>query len=464
MNGEHTNVMAQIADFVCRFSLEQAPSEAVGVARTCVQDLVGVTLAGAQEPVARLCQDWVAAEGATPRATVHGTRIRSSVANAALANGVAGHALDLDDVSLAIRGHPGVVVGSAVLAAAEAEGASGSQLLAAYLVGVETMVALGFGIGRTHYIMGWHATATLGTLGAAAAVARLYRLDAEHCGHALGIAVSLAAGMRCNFGTMTKPLHAGHASSRGAFAAALAARGHTASSVALESPVGFFSLFSRDANPGAVLERLGRTWGILSPGISFKRHACCYGTHHAIDAVLALRDEYELKADVIEHIDVLVAPGGMAALLYDAPNEGMKGKFSLPYTVASAAMDGAPTLKTFDDAAVRRPAVRALMERVSCREAPGPAVTGDDPRFAEVTVTLRDGRRLRRRVDTPKGGAAAPLTAAEHDAKFIDLASAGLGDGMRARAVLDVLHDLERLDDINILTRLLSDSDRETTT
>lgn len=455
------SVTEHIAYFAATLALDAVPAPALQVARACLQDLIGVTLAGVGEEAARLGARWVAEEGGRPDATVFGTALRTSAANAAFANGIAGHALDLDDVSLAMRGHPSVVAGQAALAVAEASGASGADLLAGYVAGVETTIALGFGIGRTHYIAGWHSTATLGTVGAAAAAARVRGLDADTTRLALGIAASLASGMRCNFGSMTKPLHAGHAARNGVMAAALAAAGFTANARALESPIGFFALFSDDADPRRTVERLGTQWALVSPGINIKRHPCCYGTHHAIDAVLALRAAHAIDAATVRRIVVRVAPGGMAALIHDRPESGLQGKFSLPYTVASALIDGAPTLATFEDTAVRRVDVQACMERVEYVEAQGAPVTGDDPRFAEVTLHLDDGRVLDCRIDHPRGSPEAPLTQDQLDRKFVELAEGVLGGKERALAALVPLHAIDHLHDMRDLTAALTAPKKE---
>ncbi len=445
----------RLAAFAAGLEVGRVPPEALEVARDGILDLVGVALAGAPEPASRIVARLVREEGASPLATVLGAGFRTSAANAALANGTSGHALDYDDVNLAMRGHPSVVSAPAALAVAEACGAPGTEALAGYVAGVEVTISLAFGVGRTHYPAGWHSTATLGAIGAAAAAARVRRLDRERTRAALGIAASMASGLRRNFGSMTKPLHAGHAARCGVQAAALAAGGFTADAAALEGPLGFLAVVSRDSDPGAAVARLGRAWGLVSPGLSVKRHACCYGTHHAADALLDLRAEHRLGPDGVEAIDVLVAPAGMAALIHDRPRIGLEAKFSMPYILASALVDGELTLHTFTDEAVRRPEVLDLLPKVRCREADGAPVAGDDPRFAEVTVALRDGRRLHRRVDHPRGSPEAPLGRADLDRKFRDCAAAALSPSAVER-VLQMLHEIDTLPDLHDLMRVLA--------
>src|SRR5215472_16756351 len=233
-----------VAAWVAAASFEAMPAEVIDRARAGVIDTVGVILAGRDEPVTRIAAELVAEDGAAPVASHLGTTLMTSPEAAALLNGVAGHALDYDDVSASLTGHPSVVVLPAALAAAELMGASGAALLAAYVAGVEVTAKLGLAIGPAHYRMGWHATSTLGTLGAAMAAGTLLRLDAERLTNALAIAVSMASGSRQNFGTMTKPLHAGHAARCGVAAARLAGRGLTGDPTALEAPFGLFALMS----------------------------------------------------------------------------------------------------------------------------------------------------------------------------------------------------------------------------
>ena len=454
MKGTLRMLTADAAHFASTLELDAVPAQARRVARQCLQDFVGVALAGLTEDASRLTAAWVQEENCGPAASVFGRPLLTSAANAAFANGTAGHALDYDDVCLAMRGHPTTVCGPAAIATAEAMNANGADAMTGYIAGVELMIAMGFGIGRTHYPAGWHSTATLGTIGATAAAARVLRLDAQTTQHALGIAASLASGMRCNFGSMTKPLHAGHAARNGVMAASLAAKGLTANTGALESPIGFFALLSRDSDIERVAARLGREWSLVEPGMCIKRHPCCYGTHHAVDAMLALRAEHCLGPNAVRKIEVLVAAGGMAALIHDRPSTGLQGKFSLPYALAAALTDGELTLDSFSDAAVSRAAVRALLEHVECREAEGTPVGGDDPRYAELTLHLLNGRTLTRRVDYPRGSPEVPLTQEELDRKFLDCAAVALDQGS-ARTALARLHTFERLRTLHELTEVL---------
>jgi 2-methylcitrate dehydratase PrpD len=425
------------------------PEAALAVARRAFLDTVGVILAGVGEPVTRMVAELAAEAGAPGPAAQLGAGLRTAPAWAALVNATSGHALDYDDVSESVTGHPSVVIVPVVLAVGQAVHATGRQLLEAYAVGVEVMAKLGVALGPEHYRRGWHATATVGTLGAAAAAGRLLGLDERRLTHALAIAVSQASGSRQNFGTMTKPLHPGHAAFCGVVAAQLAAKGMTADVGALEAPLGFFALFGYgQGRPEEVAAALGRPFDLVRPGLSVKKYPCCFATHRAADAVLALG----VPAAEVAAVEVTVPPGGLQPLIHDRPRTGLEGKFSMPYVVAAALLDGRLVLDSFTDAAVRRPAVAALLPAIHVREDPAVAVARNAMEEGEVAVavTLRDGRRLERRVRWPRGSPADPLSEAELAAKFRDCAhralpAAGVEAALRALADLDGVADANDL-------------------
>jgi 2-methylcitrate dehydratase PrpD len=423
------------------------PSEVVERARAAIVDTVGVILAGTGEPVARIVAELVAEDGCRPVASQLGTHLKTSPENAALLNGVSGHALDFDDVSASVEGHPSVVILPAALAAAELVEASGRELLEAYVVGVEVMSKLGLAIGPAHYQAGWHATSTLGTLGAAVAVARLLRLDADRLQMAIAIAVSEASGSRQNFGTMTKPFHAGHAARCGVHAARLAARGMTASPEALEGPLGYLALFSLgQGEAGRVGETLGRPWDLEVRGLSVKKYPCCFAIHRAADGVLGILSERAVSPTDVEAITVTVPQGSLAPLIYDHARTGLEGKFCMPYVMAAALIDGRLGLETFTDHMVQRQEIRGLEGLVQVREDPQVEVRHSpfDEGHVVVEVRLKDGSRAVRRVDQPLGSPANPLSPAQLEAKYRDCARTVLDEpGVdRSLASLEALETL----------------------
>ena len=253
-----------------------------------IMDCLGVMLAGSTEPAARIVQSVAEVEGGTPLATIVGTGRRTGAVWASLANGTAAHALDFDDTNFAMMGHPSAPVLSAALAAGELAMATGQELVHAFLLGFEVETTVAETINPAHYEHGWHATCTLGTLGAAAAAARILGLDTAQTATALAVAASQASGLKENFGTMTKPFHAGHAARSGVLAALLAREGWTASDRALEGPQGYLHVFSAGRRELAALGTLGAPWKITTTGVAVKPFPSCACTHSIIDGALEL--------------------------------------------------------------------------------------------------------------------------------------------------------------------------------
>ena len=447
------NVGERLARFVAE--TQRVPDGALLQAKRAALDTLGVALAGSREVSARAVADWLRDQGGRPEAAVLGRTLRLTAADAALANGTAAHALDFDDVSLPMRGHPSAPLLPAVLAVGEAAGSSGRDLLEAFVLGVEVEAKLGRAIGGPHYALGWHATSTLGTLGAAAACARLLRLDAGRTRMALGIAASLAAGLQQNFGSMTKPLHAGWAARSGVVAAQLAARGFSAGAEAVEGPSGFLRAMSGGADPDlAPFDALGEPFEIVSPGLGVKLYPCCYATHRAIDAVLELCAAHGTAPASVAAVRVEVNRGGMMPLRVEPPATGLEGKFSLAYCLAAALIDGGVGLPSFTDEAVSRPAVRELMAKVKASEG---ELAGEFPigGYAEVRIVLRDGTEYGTRVDVPRGDPSRPLSWDELAAKFRDCTGVALPAGS-VDAALRLIEGLDGLDDVRRLTEALT--------
>jgi 2-methylcitrate dehydratase PrpD len=447
-----------------RFAIEATPpAGARARAATAVLDTVGVTLAGAIEPAARRVQVVVASEGGTACAVFGtstdsgaGTGARASASSAALANGTAAHALDYDDMCFVSLAHPSAPLVPAVLAAAEMTGASGRAVLEAYVVGFEIAGRLGIAMNPRHYQRGWHCTSTLGAIGAAAAVSRLLALDPAAAGHALAIAASSASGLKENFGTMVKPLHAGLAARSGVLAALLAQAGMTASALAIEGPQGLLhAMDSERATVDAAAADLGTRWEILDTGITVKLYPSCAGTHPALDAILDLRRRHSLTADQVDRIDVDVDAITPTILIHDRPATGLEGKFSMPFCAAAAMVRGQVGIDTFEAATVADPAIAAMMPRVAMRVDPSLEGRGAALTQARVTLTLRDGRVLTQDANGARGYPAQPASDRELDAKFLACAQRTL-PLRAAEGALASLRAIEQLGDVRTLTALLA--------
>jgi 2-methylcitrate dehydratase PrpD len=409
-----------VARFMCAHDLSHAPSELFDRATWAIIDTVGVAIAGRREASFRVLAETLADSHGD--ATVFPTRARTSAAQAALLNGTAGHALDYDDVADEITGHPSVVLVSALLALAEANGNTGREVLEAFVVGFEVDCAIASALPvAPHYTRGWHATATIGTLGGATAAGRLLHLDETRMRNALGIAASMASGSRQNFGTMTKPLHAGLAARDAVLSAQLAASGFTADQNQLEGPLGFFQMYGSDSDPSAVNSVLEGPGVLLTHGLNVKKYPCCYGTHRAADATLALRDT-GIRAAEVRSVSITLQPGGQQAIIHHRPQTGLQGKFSCEYVVAACLLDGRVGLSTFTDQAVGRSEAQDLLQRVSLREDASPPFGPStfNHAYAAVEVTLQNGSVVRERCDIARGDARAPLRPDEQEAKFRD--------------------------------------------
>jgi 2-methylcitrate dehydratase PrpD len=452
---------AELAAYVAAGSVDALPPHAVEAAGQLFLDTTGVMLAGAIEPVSRTVRAVVRTEGGQPRALVIGTRLRTSVTGAALANGTSAHALDLDDSHHPGFLHPSAVLVPAVLALGEARGASGAEAIAAYLYGLETLTAVGSAINLRHYELGWHATATIGTLAAAAAAAKLLRLDVERTRVALSLAASEAAGVRRNFGSMAKPLHAGLASRAGVLAALLAEEGLTAGEAVLEGERGFFDLV---AGPGewdadAGLTVLDGGFALAIDGLGIKRYASCGVTHAPIEAALALGNGGGLAPERIASVELVVNPLARQIAVYDDPADGLQSKFSLPHCVAVALLDGRADLAQFTDERACDPRVVELRRRTRVTTDPAVGLAGHMSFGCRLAATLDDGSVEQVAVEMARGKwAGERLTQDEVVAKFRSCAAAGGVDPDRAEACRALIERLVELEDIAVFAAALHDA------
>lgn len=379
------DITSRIAMRASSLGFDDLHQAARTVAKQCLVDFIGVAVAGRNEPLARILRDDALDAGGHSRASLIGGGIQVSEEQAALINGAASHAHDYDDVHFAMNGHPTVPIAPAVFALAESHAATGEALLTAFAAGVDTACLIGRYLGQTHYESGWHATGTLGAFGAAAASARLLALDADATARALGIAGTQAAGLKCQFGTMVKPLHAGHAAATGLTAARLAKRGFTSRTDILETSQGF----AATQGHGASAERFERALLIDSqlPDVCFKYHAACYLTHSAITATRNLRREHAFAPSDVESVTLHVPPGHFDVCNIQAPQTGLEAKFSLRFTTAMA-LAGRDTsaIDAYTDELTREPDLVALRDCVE-------VVARDDGK-RDTRVEIRVGNEL----------------------------------------------------------------------
>ncbi len=447
------DVTARIVRFVVGTKYEQIPPKAVETVKAAVLDCLGVALPGSKEASARICARIVRQESAKEETTVFGQGFKTSAVQAAFVNGTAAHALDFDH-SLTFMGQPTSPIIPAVLSLGESLGVRGYELIEAYVAGFEATAKLAF-LLRASAEVGWHAVGTLGSLGASAACAKLLRLNPSEVETALGISTSMAGGIVCNYGTMTKPLHAGLAARNGVLAAKLAQSGYKANAQAIEAKNGFFDMFYNvsptDTGP---LDELGQIYDLIRSGVTFKPYPCGGVTHSAIDAMLDIREKYRVTAEMVESIDVDVIQHTYNRIVFRIPQTGLEGKFCMPYLLSRAIIDGKVTLDTFTDSAVRDQHVLTLAERIHMRLDPNLKGSKEGSHPSKVTVHLRNGQTYSREVEHARGSPEVPLTPDELKTKFSECARQVLSARSTERA-LEYIERLETLEDIRPLCQLL---------
>ncbi len=442
---------------LCEFIVHAAPPAAAhGAAARAVLDTVGVMLAGASEPAARIVQRVIANEG-NGACRILGTGFIASATNAALANGTAAHALDFDDMCFVSLAHPSAPLVAAVLAAGELVHASGRALLDAYIVGFELEGRLGRAMNPRHYQRGWHCTSTLGTIGTAAAAARLLGLDATAAGHAVCIAASEASGLKENFGTMVKPLHAGLAARNGVLAARLAQAGMTAGVDALQGAQGFLVAMDGERDPkafGDFTADLGSRWEILETGITVKLYPSCAATHPMLDALLDLKRRERFSADEVSEIQIGVDAITPTVLIHDRPATGLQAKFSMPFCAAAAIVYGRVGIDTFDERQLQDPSMTAVRDRVAMQVDPTLDASAPPLTQARVAVRLRDGRVLSASANGARGYPERPASDDELGTKFLSCAARVMPEA-RAMESLAIMRDIENVSDVGAVTALL---------
>ncbi|HEV2189438.1 MAG TPA: MmgE/PrpD family protein [Stellaceae bacterium] len=434
-------LLEQIAEKIVAIRYEDLPSEAVFWAKAAILDTVGVTLAGSREDCTRIVEQVLAAESHGGDSLVFGSDRRVPPLVAALVNGTAAHALDFDDVSNSLGGHPSAPILPAIFALADTKDCAekpigGHAFIAAYVAGFETETRIARGVHFHHYEKGWHPTATLGVFGAAAACCHLMQLSVAETATALAIAASFASGVKANFGTMTKPLHVGHTARNALFAAQLAKIGFTANSGAMEHKQGFLEVFNGAGtyNAEAMLKDWGNPYDVVRPGPGFKQYPCCGSTHPPLDALLALRAAHAMPAEKVVRIDSWTHPRRLAHTNRPDPKSGLDAKFSVQYCLARAALQGQIRLEDFEGNAYDDPAVRALMTRIHAAPHPDAGTANEEALGAEVRVTFDNGEVIAKKVSAALGrGPDNPMPAGALTAKFVNCASRALPPAAVAR-------------------------------
>jgi 2-methylcitrate dehydratase PrpD len=430
-----SSLTQDLGRFVAELNLSQIPPEGCAIARTGIADCFGVLIAGSRDPEIALVDRELGHSSGAALASLIPSGARRSVETAALVNGVAAHVLDYDDVSL--DGHPSAVLVPAILAQGEVTGSSGAQMLTAYVAGYEVWAELLTRQPIPLHRKGWHPSAVLGPVAAAAACAKLRGLDANGAATAMAVAASMSAGVVANFGSMTKSFQVGRAAQSGVIAARLAQAGFTASPDALEHPAGLLVALSVEGK--AATERpfvaAQKEWHIVGHGLSIKRYPICYATHRSIDAALDLVTRYDLTPGKVERIQVSTGKTQMLMLRNARPQTGLEAKFSMQFAMAAALVARNVGLGELTDDFVRRPEVQAIFPRVSLE---GTAAVKEGSNFAPfdaVEIFTTSGETLKSGpVEFAKGSHQRPLSREELWTKFADCLGAQFSDAKKSRA------------------------------
>lgn len=450
------SITTELAKRIVTLRHEDLPADAYHWAKVSLIDLIACALAAAEDEAFLIAQRVLTADKGSGPSLIWGTNRRAAPLDAAAINGTAAHALDYDDCSASLGGHPTAPIMPAVIALAESLGASGRDALLAYVAGFETQARLGRAVHMHHYEKGWHPTATLGVFGSTAACAKLMNLTEEKTAIALAIAVSLSSGVKANFGTMTKPLHAGHCTRNGLYAALLAREGFTANPDAFEHKQGFFNVYNGPGNfdVSKVLESWGQPLDVLSPGVGLKQYPCCGSTHSAIDAAIKLQQEHSLTPDRIAKIVSVNHERALVHVDRVDPRSTLDAKFSLQYCIARALMHGDVTFEHFEGNSYQDPVARKLLDIVELQTHAHKAKNMLDHFECEVIVTTTDGKIHSARVDHPLRGPQNLNPPDRLESKFHDCAARALS-GDAIPKIYSAMQSFETVTDVRQLTNML---------
>ncbi len=427
-----------------------------------ILDGLAVMLAGSRTECARTLSALIQEQGSAPSSTLVGFNVKACPADAALVNGTSGHADDYDDTQLSsspdriygLLTHPTVPVLAAALAIGELRGCSGRALLEAFIVGFEVECKIAEAVEPEHYTRGFHTTGTIGAFGAAAAASRLLDLDEDAVRRAIGVTASLSAGIRVNFGTMTKPLHAGRAAANGVIACLLAQKGFTADHEALDGRWGFLQVLGSGADPEKLVGRLGKPYAILDPGASIKMYPCGSLGQPSMDALREIVVDENLTEDDVRAIRLRAGPNILEPLRYTQPVNDLQAKFSLQFGLAAILVKRRAGLREYTPEVVNSPILQKAMAKVTTHLDPEVASLGTEKMRSIVEVELASGRVIQRVAVTARGTPEKPVTKGELEMKFRECASFVLAHDQLEQA-LAAIRRLADLPAIHPLTRLL---------
>ena len=454
-----------VAEFIVNTKYTDIPADVLELGKKSILDSLGVALAGSASETGGLTRQYVQSLGAgNMPATIIGSGMKAHARFAAFANGVSIHADDFDDTQLAaakdriygLLTHPSVAVLPPALALCELGRRSGKDFMLAYHLGVEVECKIAEAISPRHYDEGFHTTGTCGSFGSAAACAKLRGLNVMQTTYALGIAATEGGGFRDNFGSMTKPFHAGHAAENGTVAADLAALGWTAADNILEAPLGFFQAAGGGFDPNAIVGRFGKPWTLASPGVSIKPHPSGSLSHPAMGELMRMIQQNDIKSADVDKVDIGANHAMLTSLLHHRPTTGLQGKFSMEFCLSILLLDRKAGLKEYQDAVTRRPDVQEMIGRINFYVDPEAEKVGLDKMTSILAIHLKNGKVITGRADMAKGSPTNPMSYAEVADKFRGSAEFAKWPAAKAESIITYVRTLENASDIRQLAALLS--------
>lgn len=466
MTAKTLQLTAEVARFVTATKAARIPREVMHLGKRSILDGLGLALAGNAAESGHIVRAYLRTLGVPldKGVTVIGTALKVPPRFAAFANGIAIHADDYDDTQLAVAKdrvyglltHPTAPVLPAVLAIAERDNRSGLDLLVAYQIAVEVETKLAEAINPRHYADGFHSTATFGAIGAAAGAARLLRLDAAQTAQALSLGASQAAGLRENFGTMTKPFHPGRAAESGIVAAELVKLGWTAAPDALEAKRGFFNAAGGGFDVAAIHGKLGKPWTFAMPGVSIKPHPSGSLTHPGMGVMLELILKHDIRPAQVVKVKVGTNRHMPNTLIHRRPKNELQAKFSMEFCMAILLLERKAGLAQFTNAVVRRADMQRIIDKIDFGVHPEAEAAGYEKMTTIIDIELADGRRIGGRADFGKGSPVNPMSDAEVATKFRECAAWGGLSNIGAERIIECVFSIEKLPRVRELTRLLA--------
>ena len=453
-----------VANFVHKTKFKNIPKEVVELAKKHILDGFGLALSGSVARTGNYLFAHIKKSSAKGKATVIGSKMKVPTHFAALANGVGIHSDDYDDTQLAVAKdrvyglltHPTAPCLPSAFAEGEVNKINGKDFLNSYLIGVDVECKISEAMSPRHYQHGFHSTATCGTFASASAAAKIRKYDHNKILRSLGIAASLSAGLRENFGTMTKPLHAGRAAESGVIACDLVRYGWSSTDKILESPRGFFQAHGGGYDINALKGKLGRPWTFKSPGISIKPHPCGSLTHPGMTKMLELIKKYDIKPEQVVKVDVGTNHNMQNALIHHRPKNEFQAKFSMEYSMAILLIDRRAYIPEYQDKRINKSDVQQMLKKVNFYKNKIAEAAGYDKMTTIIDIYLKNGKKISGRGDFGKGSPAIPMTYDEVADKFLGCTEFARWPLSKSKKIIETVRNLEKVKDIRILGRLLS--------